>query len=132
MITVEVLISLLILFLVIATSSVMVKHLFSVQLQQKHIEDLYTEVLSIRDRIDDILCREGTMQLEGVQDGFSYRGQCTPLQQVRSFHWDTETLQGGNTGPLLLRIYQVDLNVSRGRFEHGYRFLKTRVSRTGS
>ncbi len=127
MITIEVLIALLILFLVITTSSLTIKHLFFIQRQQRHHEERYAALLSIRDRLEiEGLCRSRP-EMEGEWDGFHYRAVCSLLKELRSFQYADEDTghPEGNTGRWLVRLYRVDLTLGRAGRVYPYHYEKS-------
>jgi hypothetical protein len=129
MITVEVLISLLILFLVIATSSMTIKHLIKVQQQQMRHEELYAAVISIRDWLDlHGLCSR-VPELQGTLDGYDFSARCHLIKELKSYQYTFDEGQGkateGNTGPWLMRLYQVNLSVGEGERSFDYHYEKS-------
>ena len=129
MITVEVLISLLILFLVIATSTVTIKELYKVNQQQFNHEALYSAVLNIKDYIDDDICRTKFSQ-KGSFNGFDFEAKCDKIKELRNYKkaFDS-TEQEGNVGDFLVQLYKVTLTLKNKKMEKAYQYQKTVVKR---
>jgi hypothetical protein len=125
MITIEVLISLLILSMVIATSSVTIKQLMTIGKQQKKHELLYIAVLNIKDLIDDDICRT-SLSTEGDFNSFHFSAKCEEQNRRRSYvKADPDDPREGNIGQLLLILYKVTLTLKNDKIEKNYEYYKT-------
>lgn len=116
MITIEVLISLLILFLVIATSFSNIKF-FNIMIEKKlNYEDEYMATLSIRDSLSSTICKT-SLKEEGDFNGFSYIATCEKIKELRTFRQGFELDDpSGNIGNYLLKLYRVDFELNKGAF----------------
>ena len=121
MITVEVLISLLILFMVIATSTATIKQLNIIRNQQINHEDFYMAVLNIKDYIDDTICLKNN-SLHGQLQQFDYNATCTIIEEKRKY----EKKEGseGNIGIFLISLYKVTLDVKKQEYIQSYIYYK--------
>ena len=125
MITIEVLISMLILFMVIATSIATIKQLKIVREQQIKHDDLYMLVLNVKDYIDGEICSTKQV-MEGEFDGYRYRAVCRKENELRSYvkafeEGDVE----GNTGNKLVQFYAITLNLKKKKVDRSYLYFKT-------
>jgi len=129
MITIEVLISLLILFLVIATSITTIKQLYIIRKKQVDYENVYRVVLNIKDSIQENICRK-TMSKEGMQNGFQYIVSCKKIDELKNYKTENEINgEKGNIGNFLLELYQVTLQVQQDTFQKKYYYYKTLVKK---
>lgn len=129
MITVEVLISLIILFTVIVTSVTSVKHLFMIEGQKELYEHLYMSVLNIKDKIDGKICTK-TLHLEGTLGESSYEAHCTKIKEMRNYTtgFDDDEI-AGNNGKLNVQLYKIDLDIISQGIQKHYTYYKTNTIR---
>jgi len=124
MITIEVLISLLILFMVIATSVTTIKHLNIVRTQQIRYEDVYRAVINIKDYIDADICSK-KFSMDGHLNGFEYHAICKEeiekRKYVKAFR---EGESEGNIGNLMAILSKVTINLKKGNFKKSYSYQK--------
>jgi len=125
-ITIEVLISMLILFLVIATSVITIKQLHIVQNKQIKYEESYITFLSLHDFIDDAICQTGHKRMQGIFQMYSYNATCKLVNSLKTYQkafeeGDTE----GNVGSTLVSLYQVTLSIKTEKLEKTYTYNKT-------
>lgn len=124
MITIEVLISLLILFLTVATSSIAIKHLIFIEEQQKSYEKLYGTLQSIKDLIDLDICTHKNF-ISGEFNGYRYEANCRLLAKTREYRKSMEEDEPeGNLGVRKIYLYRVDLNISSDNQSHSYHYNK--------
>ena len=126
MITIEVLISMLILFMVVATSVATLKQLKIIRLQQVKHEELYINVLNIKEMLEGAVCKK-FLETSGSVNGFEYRAKCSKIAEKRSYKKDFEEGIDGNFGNELVTLYKVELTLKKGRFEKAYNYLETVV-----
>jgi len=125
-ITIEVLISMLILFLVIATSVTTIKQLRLVQNKQEKYETNYITFLSLYDFLDDTICQEGHRQMQGQFGIYNYTASCKLLKSLRTYQKAFETDDPeGNIGSSLVSFYEVTLSVKAKNFDKTYTYNKT-------
>jgi len=116
MITLEVLVSLMVLFFAIATSTAAMKLYASMQIQKQNYEELYIATTSIIDKIKSDICSKN-MLMEGLYNGFSYRATCSLEKESQNYQkafdlGEPEGLIGGYQ----LRLYRVDLSIEKNNF----------------
>jgi len=116
MITVEVLVALMILFLAVVTATTGTKLYISSQLQKHNYEDLYIATTSIMDKIEDKLCLRD-MLIEGEYNNFKYSAKCILKNESKNYEKgfglnDPE----GLIGSYQLKLYQVELTLSKEKF----------------
>ena len=128
MITVEVLISLLILFTVVTTSSVVLKHLRIVQNQQGRHQMLYIAVLNAKAKIERTIC-DRLMTEKGEFNGYAFVAECQSVEEKRSYlkDFDENGMQEGNIGRYAVRLFKVTLTLSQRQFTKEYIYYKTVV-----
>ena len=126
MLTVEVLVSMLILFMVVATSVVTLKQLKIILLQQIRHEELYIEVFNIKEMIDGGLCKN-FLEKNGFVNGYEYKAVCMKIAQKRSYIKDYEEGIDGNEGSAVVRLYKVNLTLKKEGFEKNYSYFKSVV-----
>lgn len=123
MFTVEVLISIFILFLVVTLSATSSKFLNQILKQQERYKELYTVVFSIKDKISDEICSKNN-SIRGELSGIEYNAQCTLLQEARGFEKDYDFDNGreikGNTGRYMFGLYQVELEIVKHNYTVRY------------
>jgi len=122
MITVEVLISLLILFMVIATSTATIKQLNIIRSQQINNEEFYMVVLNIKDYIDNTICIQNTSLQNSFED-FNFQAKCTLIQKKRKF--TKQGLTEGNIGNSFILLYKIQLKIIKDNFSKVYTYYKT-------
>lgn len=125
MITIEVLISLLILFLVISTSVTNIKF-FNLMIDKKtSYEEEYIAVLSLKDRLSGRLC-ESTLEERDTINGFEYTATCEKIKESRSFKKGFELGEpSGNFGNHLIKLYKIDIELQKGSFKSNHNYLVT-------
>lgn len=123
MITIEVLISLLILFMVVATSATTIKHLNIVRTQQIRYEDVYRAVINIKNYIDADICSKN-FSMNGYLNGFEYHVVCKKELERRTYLKDWENHQDGNVGNTLASLFKVMLTLKQDKYEKTYSYYK--------
>ena len=124
MITIEVIISLLILFMVIALSSVAMKQLIFVNKQQNIHEENYIAVLNIKEYIDSTICIK-TFQKSGQLDSYDFSAKCTQVANNKNYIKDEHT--EGNFGETRVTLYKITLTLKKEKFQKAYKYYKTVV-----
>ncbi len=122
MITIEVLVSLLILFLVIATSVTSIKF-FNIQVKKKNsYENSYINILSIKDKISQTVCKN-SLQSSGEFNTFHYIARCEKIKELKTFRKGFELNEAsGNVGNYLIKLYKVTLELEKESYhkQHSY------------
>lgn len=123
MFTVEVLISIFILFLVVMMSATSSKFLNQVLRQQERYKALYSIVFSIKDEISAKICIEND-EIRGELVGVEYIAKCTLIKEKRGFvkdyDWDTGKEVIAHNGAYLFKLYRVDLQVVKNDYTVSY------------
>jgi len=124
MITIEVLVSLLILFMVVATSVTTIKHLNIVRTQQVRYEDIYRAVINIKDYIDADICSK-KVSMSGNFNGFQYHAVCKEEVEQRKYVKAFEEGEPeGNIGNLMAILSKVTVTLKKGNFQKSYSYQK--------
>ena len=114
MFTVEVLISIFILFLVVTLSATSSKFLNQIIKQQDRYKNIYAIVFSIKDKISTDICTKQN-RMNGEMAGLEYVAQCTLVKAKRGFKKDYDFDENkeiiGYTGTYLFQLYKVDLEL---------------------
>ena len=129
MITIEVLISLLILFMVVATSVTTIKHLNFVQMQQVKYEDVYRVLINVKDYIDADICQKKRL-MSGTFNDFKYKAQC--IQEFEKRKYVKAFEQGdpeGNIGNVLAILSKVVITLKKNNFKKKYSYQKFTTKR---
>ncbi|MCF6207576.1 MAG: hypothetical protein L3J47_11925 [Sulfurovum sp.] len=126
MITVEILISIVILFLVIATSVTGIKQLRMVEEKGDKYEAWYIGFHNITELLDKTICTPGHMGQEGTLSGMTYQAACKLVEKRKSFRKTIEDdEEEGNYGPYLLSLYKISLKLSKDNMQKEYSYYKT-------
>lgn len=123
MFTVEVLISIFILFLVVTLSATSYKFLNQILKQQERYKEIYATVLSIKDSISHDICSKKDTII-GEISGLEYEAQCRLIKEERGFEKDYDFDNGreisGHTGAYLFGLYEVELEVVKHNYKVTY------------
>ncbi len=120
MITIEVLGSMLILFLVIATSFENIKFFNIMHEKKLTYEENYIAVLSLKEKLASTICKQNSFK-EGEFNSYTYTATCTKKKELRSYFDATEDDEvSGNTGGDLLSLYEVQLKLTKNSREKEY------------
>ena len=123
MFTIEVLISIFILFLVVTLSASSSKFLNQILRQQDRYKEIYSVVLSIKDKISTDICTKQS-RISGEMSGLEYTAQCTLTNQKRGFKkdydFDKNKELSGHTGTYLFKLYRVDLEIKKYGYSASY------------
>jgi hypothetical protein len=120
MLTIEVLVALLILFLVITSSTMSLKSFGIINNKKSQYEKEYMSVLNIKDILQDDICVK-SMTKTGKFDGYTYKAQCAKEKELRNYQKAFEIGDPeGNIGSYMIRLYKVNLHVSKGRLSKNY------------
>ena len=123
MFTVEVLISIFILFLVVTLSATSSKFLNQILKQQERYKEIYSIVFSIKDKISTDICTKQSRMI-GKMTGLEYTAECTLVKEQRGFekNYDFESNKNisGHTGVYLFRLYKVDLEIVKHNYRVSY------------
>ena len=126
MITIEILISILILFLVIATSVTMIKQLRIVEDKEQKYEKFYIAFSNISDYLEDTICTQGYSTQQGILSGVLYDAKCKLVSQQKSYKKSFEESEPkGNIGNTLLSFYEVDLELNWHNKQKNFKYYKT-------
>ncbi|MEI6206353.1 MAG: prepilin-type N-terminal cleavage/methylation domain-containing protein [Desulfuromonadales bacterium] len=121
---VEVLVATLIMVVSIVTVTAALRQ-FSINRAQLHrYEQLYTVTLSLRDRIMGETLTDNR-QDKGVFNGLDYRYTCRLEQSVNNYVFGEDEAPSGNTGPFLIMLFKVSLEIEGKTFE----FYKTQYKK---
>jgi len=125
MITIEVLVSMLILFLVIATSFENIKF-FNIMSDKKiSYEDEYMSVLSLKDKLSNTICKT-SLKETGVFNTYDYSATCENIKELRTFKKAFELNDpSGNIGRYLMKLYKVNLDLTKGNFTKTFSYYVT-------
>ena len=127
MITIEVLISMMILFLVISTSFTTIKF-FNINIKKKFFyEDNYIELLNIKEKISLSLCRQNIFEMSGNLNGYNYIAQCIEEKEKRNYIKSID-LDGvsGNYGNYIVRLFLIKITIEKGKLKNEYRYYITK------
>lgn len=124
MITIEVLVSLLILFMVVATSVSTIKHLNLIQTQQVRYEDIYRAIINIKDYIDDDICKN-KMLMSGTINDFEYKAKCIKEIEKRKYKKASDIGEPeGNIGNIMAILSKVIITIKKNNFKKEYSYQK--------
>ncbi len=116
MITIEVLVSMLILFLVVATSFSNIKFFNIINEKKDGYEEHYMNVLSLKDKLSSTICQTLQKQ-EGEFNGYSFLATCEKVQELRTYMKAIEDDEvSGNVGFHMMKLYKVTLNLKKENF----------------
>ena len=123
MFTVEVLISIFILFLVVSLSATSSKFLNQMLRQQDRYKELYSIVFSIKDKISKDICVK-QQRITGEMSGLEYTAQCTLVKEKRGLVKDYDFDNGkeiiGYTGSYLFQLYKIELEIVKHNYSIDY------------
>ncbi len=108
---IEVLVSTLILFIVIATLSVAFKQYTAYRLKQQKYEMIYISVLSLKDKF----ANEDLSKIKNVNgeiNGLKYRASISIVQSKRNFVYGITPKESGNKGMFLVTLYKIVLKIA--------------------
>ena len=127
MITIEVLIAMLILFLVIASSFENIKFFTNLTKQQDTYENYYINVLNIKAKYANSICKRDNMKKEGEINGFQYTLICKEVQELRNYKniFDTND-KSGNIGQYMMKIFRIDLQLKNIEQKKDFYYFITR------
>lgn len=129
MITIEVLVSLLILFMVVATSLTTIKHLNLVQMQQMKYEDVYRAIINIKDYIDADICLKKS-SMSGRFNDFEYKAECIKEIEKRKYVKAFELGDPeGNIGNIMATLSKVVITLKKKNFKKKYSYQKFTTKR---
>jgi len=125
MLTIEVLISMLILFLVISMSFSDINFFNILNKKKQNYEDIYIEVLNLRSKLSSDIC-DVIQEKDGKINDFSYSVKCEKLKQMRTYKKADEAGDSsGNIGPYLVKLYLIKLKLTRENIEKEFYYYKT-------
>jgi len=114
MFTVEVLISIFILFLVVTLSATSSKFLNQMLKQQERYKNIYAVLFSIQDKISTDICLKNS-RITGELSGVEYVAECSLEKESRSFaeeyNEDTGEVTSGHSGSSRFQLYKVNLEL---------------------
>ena len=130
MITIEVLVAMLILFLVSATSFEYIKFFNIISEKKEHYEDVYIATLNIKDELSSDICKK-VHYVEGVSNSYTYSAQCEKIKELRTYvkaiEYDDES---GNIGGFMIELYRVNLELKNVRFHEEMSYYVTREKKS--
>ena len=130
MITIEVLISLMILMIVIASSTSAVKFFHMAGAKKQNYEDLYITVLSIKDKLAPSLCKT-TMNSRGKLNGYNYSATCKKEKSLREYKPAFDIGDpSGNIGENIINLYQVNLTLTKEKQKKNYTYYVNTIQKS--
>lgn len=127
MITIEVLISLIILFMVVTTSVVTIKHLYSVQVQQIRYENVYRAVINIKNYINADICQKKSF-MSGEFNNFKYQARCHQEIEQRKYIKAFEPGKPeGNIGNEMAILSKVTITLKKNNFKKKFSYQKLTI-----
>jgi hypothetical protein len=130
MVTIEVLVSMLILFLVISTSFEGIKFFNIINNKKSNYEDEYIAVLNIKDKISANICKTSS-SMQGTINDFNYKASCENLKELRTFKkaFDLDD-PSGNIGNYIVKLYRVNISLKKDNYEKNYNYLIEQSEKT--
>jgi hypothetical protein len=123
MFTVEVLISIFILFLVVSLSTTSSKFLNQILKQQERYKELYSIVFSIKDKISNDICVKKE-KISGEMSGIEYIAECRLIQEKRGLVKDYNFNNGKEVisynGIYLFQLYKIELEIVKYNYTLDY------------
>jgi len=126
MITIEVLIAMLILFLVIAMSFEQIKFFTNIVSKQRNFEDEYLVVSDILQKNNLTICKNN-LQVQGRDGSYQYELRCTKIEELKNYVFDSVKMQAGNIGNRMVQLYKIELNLKKNKREKKYYYYVTRT-----
>ena len=129
MMTIEVLIALVIIFMTIVMSASTVKY-FNMTFQKKaQYIDIYTTVLSIKDKVEDDICITNS-RIEGMLNGFNYTVECHLLTKSPSFSYAADdTEESGLFGTYMIKLNEVKLSIKKKHIKKEFKYYLTKAKK---
>ena len=125
MITIEVLVSMLILFLVIATSFENIKFFTILNDKKTYYEDNYINVLSLKDKLSTTICKTQESQ-SGEFNGYEFQAQCEKLKELRTYTKGFDIGDpSGNIGNYMMTLYKIKLLIKKENIEKKFTYYTT-------
>jgi len=125
MITIEVLISLLILFIVVATSVSALKQTGMTERKKEKYQNYYRAFFNIKDALSLSICRK-QKHMEGTMNDFTYVAQCHQVKALRSYRKAFEPDEPqGNIGSTRYILYRIHVDLKKGETQKTYSYYKT-------
>ena len=129
MITVEVLISMVILFMITVTSVVVVKQMNFIQNKQQKHEKYFIELFNVKEQISYNIC-EKFFKLEGVSRDFYFIATCNKIESLNNYQKSLDSMvPEGNVGNYIVSLYQITLELKRDNFHKKYTYYKTVIAK---
>jgi len=125
-ITIEVIISFIILLLVIVLSTMSNKHITLVTQHKNNYEKKFIDVMNIRAKLATDICKTLFTKSESLES-VSYTATCHKLKELRNFTRDSEAGISGLIGNKIIQFYQVQLVVKDGEREYEQSYYITRI-----
>ncbi len=130
MITIEVLISLMILMIVIASSTSAVKFFHMAGAKKQTYEDIYITVLSIKDKIEPLICNT-TMYANGKLNAYNYTATCKQEKSLREYKPPFNIGDpSGNIGQNIINLYEVTLTLTKEKLSKHYVYYVHTIKKT--
>ncbi|MEA3521878.1 MAG: hypothetical protein U9R50_02795 [Campylobacterota bacterium] len=116
MMTIEVLIALVIIFLAIVMNTTAVKFFNMTYAKKDQYINFYTTALSIKDNIASEICYQN-MKIEGQLNNFTYQATCTLNNEIPNFLKAADIDEvSGHTGPYMMQLFYVSLELKNKNF----------------
>ena len=129
MMTIEVLIAMVIIFLTIVMSASAMKFFNMSYKKKDHYVDIYTTVLSIKDYIEPTIC-DKNHKINSIMNGFKYTATCTLKHEIRNFSKAGDSTDiSGNIGVYMVSLYNVNLHVEKKHINKSIDYLITKVKK---
>ena len=129
MLTIEVLIAMLILFIVVVTVTTSLKFFNTTSKQRERYENSYITLLNIKDFISPTICQKDILEKYGELNDYQFQAKCKLVKRLNEYKiaFDIDE-ESGNFGNRIVRLYLVDLNISKGNFKKSLKYYITRES----
>lgn len=127
MLTIEVLIAFVIIFMTIVMSATTAKY-FNMTFQKKlHYINIYTTVLSIKDKISENICAKES-RITGEINNFEYIAECKLIRESPTFILDAEDpANTGYNGHYNMKLNEVTLQVKARSVDKTYHYYLTQA-----
>ena len=127
-VTIEILIAMVIGFLAILMLTASIQSLHKVEMQKRLYQDLYINVLSLKDKIRAESCIENP-RLNGVINRFEYEIICDEKEVKNNYksYYDEmqDKMTGGYWGIYEIHLFKVTINIRKSGLNKSYNFYQT-------
>lgn len=124
--TIEVLISLVIITMGILVASSSLKSFYFASEKKQSYEDLLSTLLTLKDLyvqtdFEKLKTEEGTL------NGWDYSLTSQNILSKKTFIYDETGLSGGNSGPYEMTLYKIDIQLQKESFTQSFSYYQTRA-----